>query len=65
MSELELFKKQIIDRTHVILVREYGYSRIEANQLIQESRLNESIDKNPELFAHMTPDQVIDCVLLD
>lgn len=30
--------------------------------MIKDSKLKESIERKPLLFAHMTPDQVLDCV---
>lgn len=62
MSELEKFKQRILSNTHLLLVREYGFTRSQATQMIKDSKLEESIERKPLLFAHMTPDQVLDCI---
>ena len=61
--ELKTFIEKILTQTHWLLVREYGYTRKEAADLINKSKLAESIERKPLLFAHMTPEQVLDGVL--
>ena len=60
--EMTNFKNHIINTAKAMLIKEYGYSRNEADSMIIKSRLEEAIERKPLLFIHMTPDQVLDII---
>ena len=65
MSKKELnYMYDVISRvSYETFIKEFGFSPEEARESIDSFDLKGNIADNPEMYRHMSPEQICDCIL--
>ena len=61
-EDIEELKECILKEVRFQLAYDYGFTNKEIDEMIQKSNLVESIEYRPTVYAHMSPEQVLDVV---
>ena len=63
-EKMAKFKKDILDSVRFLMASNFGLTNKKIDEMFEKSNIEYYIEAKPDVYGHMTPEQIMDLVLL-